>query len=114
MNIPRQAKFLYQRFHSTLHSHSGKKARVLLVVIALAVFMAGLLWTPNSAQAVDPTATPAVTQPTPVPELPTRTPFPPEFAGNSQQTVNITFAGAILVLIVVIGVIAFLPQRMDR
>lgn len=41
----------------------------------------------------------------------TNTPFPPEFATNADQTMGVTLAGAVLVLIVIVGVLTFLPKK---
>lgn len=42
---------------------------------------------------------------------PTATPFPAEFAFNSQQTIGITLAATVLVLIVVVGVLVYMPKK---
>ena len=42
---------------------------------------------------------------------PTRTPLPPEYRNNSQQTVGIAFLGAVLALIVMVGVLLFMPRE---
>jgi uncharacterized membrane protein (UPF0136 family) len=42
---------------------------------------------------------------------PTRTPLPAEYYANSNQTVGIIVASAVLVLIVVIGVLMLMPRR---
>jgi len=42
---------------------------------------------------------------------PTRTPLPAEYISNSGQTFGITLAAVLLVIIVVIGVLLFLPRR---
>lgn len=44
----------------------------------------------------------------------TRTPFPAEFYTNADQTAGVTLAGAALVLIVVVGLISFLPKREEE
>lgn len=107
MNARRQVRFLSREFPFS--------RQVLLGVIALVVFLAGLLWMPeSSAQGQSPTATPTPVVTAAEPSQPSPTPFPDEYAGNSAQTVGITFAGTVLVLIVVISVIVFLPQRTDN
>jgi len=42
---------------------------------------------------------------------PTATPFPAEFAYNSQQTFGLTLTATILVLIVVLGVLVYMPRK---
>ena len=44
---------------------------------------------------------------------PTATPFPPEFAYNSQQTIGLTLTATVLVLIVVFGVLIFMPKKSE-
>ena len=52
---------------------------------------------------------------TPDPNLPpTRTPLPPEYLSNSNQTVGITLASVVLVLIVVGGVLLLMPLREEN
>ncbi len=112
MSLRKQFVFL-RRYFSTPHTRrKWLNPSLLLVICAFSIFMIGLLWAPPfSAHGAGPTVTPAITttiQPTPAF---TNTPLPPEFANNSQETVGITFAGAVLVLIVVVGVIVFLPKK---
>lgn len=45
---------------------------------------------------------------------PTPTPMPPEFYENADQTVGITLTGTLLVLIVVFGVLMFMPQDIEK
>ena len=52
----------------------------------------------------------ATPQVTPSPQA-TVTPFPPEFAYNSQQTIGVTLTATVLVLIVVFGVLVFMPKK---
>jgi hypothetical protein len=114
MNIRRQVKFLYRSLARAHRWQALRKPQVVMVVAIFAIFLAGLVWTPFPAMGQTPTATPAATSnATDASILPTPTPFSAEITGNSQQTIGITFAGAVLVLIVVVGVIAFLPQGTD-
>ena len=63
----------------------------------------------GAAQDPQITATPpAATRP-----APTATPFPPEFAYNSQQTIGLTITATVLVLIVVFGVLIFMPKKTE-
>lgn len=49
---------------------------------------------------------------TPMPTA-TATPYPPEFATNSQQTIGLTLAATILVVIVIGGVVLFMPKKSE-
>ncbi len=116
MNISKQLKFIYRYL---ITSRRWIKDQAIMVLAASLIFVAAMLWTaPVSVHGANPTPTPAQTQAltgTANPSAgPTRTPFPPEYATNSQETIGITFAGAVLVLIVVIGVIAFMPKNGEK
>ena len=49
--------------------------------------------------------------PTPENQRPTATQLPPEYLNNGNQTIGITLAAAVLVLIVVFGVLSFMPRN---
>jgi hypothetical protein len=92
----------------------------ILILLASAVFLSTLAWSAPIAEKTGSAANPgaansgALLQATATPGLssePTRTPYPPEFLTNGRQTIGITLAGAILVLIVIIGVYTFLPKK---
>lgn len=113
MNIKKQLRFAYRYLITARRWRKWINTQVVIVLIAAAIFTAALAWStaspangagslPNSMQTQ--TVTPKQ------PAAPTFTPFPPEYLSNAQQTIGITFAGAILVLIVVIGVIVFMPK----
>ncbi len=109
MKLTRRIKFLYRYITTPRRWRKIANAQVLLVLIAAAIFLSALIWTnPIPSTAATATASPALTASAVA--GPTRTPFPPEYATNSQETIGITFAGAVLVLIVVIGVIVFMPR----
>ncbi len=98
------------------HTTGWRKKMILCVifaVIAFAMFLAPLAGAPTQAQGYYQSATLAAT-PAAATVTPTNTPLPPEFIANSQQTIGITFAGAVLVLIVVIGVFVFLPKKVEN
>ncbi|RPJ51167.1 MAG: hypothetical protein EHM21_03355 [Chloroflexi bacterium] len=114
MNIRKQLRFTYRYLTTSRRWRSWINTQVLIALAALAIFTVALAWsTPGPANGAG--AAQAVQTLTPNPSLdPTNTPFPQEYLNNSQQTIGITFAGAILVLIVVIGVIVFLPKSADQ
>jgi len=113
VNISKQLKFLYRYLITSRRWRKWINTQVLLVLVASAIFLSALVWTnPFSVKSAGATPSPALTANPSV--GPTRTPFPPEYASNSQQTIGITFAGAILVLIVVIGVIVFMPKEAEK
>ncbi len=116
MNIKKQIRFLYRYLTTSRRWRSWINAQVVIVLVISAVFIAALAWsTPSTANSAGARlAAASVTQTLNPSTAPTKTPFPPEYYSNSQQTIGITFAGIILVLIVVIGVIVFMPKRVDK
>ncbi len=129
MNIRKQLMFLYRYVMTPYRWRKWLNTQVLsacaVVLAASLVFLAAMLWTaPFSVHGANATTGAAAT-PLPTQTLvltltanpsagPTRTPFPPEYLNNSQETIGITFAGAVLVLIVVIGVIVFMPKHPEK
>jgi hypothetical protein len=118
VNIKKQLRFLYRYLTTSRRWRNWISAQVLIVLAASAIFFTALAWsTPRSAieaQAkVDAVNSTSATQSlTPNPSSgPTKTPFPAEYLANGQQTIGITLAGVILVLIVVVGVIVFMPKN---
>ncbi len=84
-----------------------------MVLFAALILCAAMVWTaPAPVHGAEATPTPAFTL-IPSAEV-THTPFPPEYLTNSQETVGITIAGAVIVLIVVIGVIVFMPRKVKK
>ncbi len=112
MNLKKRLRYYYRYIISSNGWRKWTSAQVLLALLAAGIFLAALTWTnPNSAKSPQSAAAATLARTgTPSNGL-TPTPFPPEFYTNSQQTIGITFAGAILVLIVVIGVIVFMPMK---
>lgn len=119
MNLKKQFRFLYRYFTTSRRWRSWINTQVLVVLAISAIFIAVLAWsTPSSANnAGSPRlrlAAAAVTHTVNPLASPTPSPFPAEFYTNSQQTIGITLAGVILVLIVVIGVIVFMPKQVKK
>lgn len=119
MNIKKQIRFLYRYFTTSRRWRRWINAQVLVVLLLSALVIAALAWsTPSPANSYSPrgliVAAAAATRTLNPSAEPTGTPFPPEFYTNSQQTVGITLAGVILVLIVVIGVIVFMPKKVEK
>ncbi len=119
MNIYKQVESNWRKFRTAHRWHKLLNPPVILVMGAFAIFLATLFWMPPySAQGSGemPAQLMALTaQATPQVRVePTHTPFPEEFLTNGQQTIGITFAGAVLVLIVIIGVIVYIPRKMDE
>jgi hypothetical protein len=112
----KRLKFLYRYFTTSYRWRRWLNLQVLIVLVASVVFFAALFMTaPLSAKSQQPAVTATLSvQQTPTVDLlvtPTITPMPPEFFTNSEQTVGITFVAALLVLIVLIGVMLFLPTN---
>ena len=108
--MPKWLIFIYRYVTAPYRVRKWFNAQTLVVFLATLVFLAVLIGTmpfstfgKNSAAfQVTPTADPS--------GAPTPTPLPEEFLTNSQQTIGVTLAGAVLVLIVVIGVLVYLPK----
>lgn len=113
MNLKKRLRYYYRYIISSNGWRKWTSAQVLLALLAAGVFLTALTWTaPNSANNTRAAAAATLMKTgTPPANGLTPTPFPAEFYTNSQQTIGITFAGAILVLIVVIGVIVFMPKK---
>jgi hypothetical protein len=133
--MKKQLRFLYRYFTTSRRWRRWANRQNLLILVFSAIFLSALSWTaPLSVVEGQHTERPAVPaaadagaslltgagelsdalQATPLPTQPanqtvTPTPYPPEFLENSDQTIGITLAGAILVLIVIFGVLNFLP-----
>ncbi len=131
MNIRKQLTFLYRYATASYRRRKWLNTQVLMVLAASLVFFAAMLWTVpysvHGAKATTGAAAPSSTAAAPYPAQtqaltktanpstgPTRTPFPPEYQNNSKETIGITFAGAVLVLIVIIGVIVFMPKHPEK
>ncbi len=112
--MPKWLIFLYRYLTAPYRVRKWLNAQTLMVFLATLVFLAVLIGTiPLSTLGQSGT----VAQPTPTVDPaagPTPTPLPAEFLTNSQQTIGITLAGAALVLIVVIGVLVFLPRMEEN
>jgi hypothetical protein len=118
MNIKKQLRFLYRYLTTANRWRSLINTQVLIVLVASAIFFFALAWsTPRSADGAgirlaSISATQVLTLNSPI--GPTKTPFPTDYLANGQQTIGISFAGAILVLIVVVGVIMFMPKKAEK
>ncbi len=131
MNIRKQLTFLYRYATASYRRRKWLNTQVLMVLAASLVFFAAMLWTapysvhgarartgvgatPGTAATPYPAQTQALTLTANPSAGPTRTPFPPEYQNNSQETIGITFAGAVLVLIVIIGVSVYMPKHPEK
>ncbi len=118
MNIRKQIRFVYRYLTTSRRWRSWINTQVLLVLAASIIFIGALAWsTPHAANGAGVAAHAASATLTltlnPSNRL-TPTPFPPEYLTNAQQTIGITYAGAVLVLIVVIGVIVYMPKKVEK
>lgn len=118
----KQLRFIYRYITAPYRRRKWLNAQTLAVFLVLVLFLVVLalskspnwpgqrntptrqsaLVSESTAQGGDLTATPG---PTPRPT------FPPEYLTNSEQTISITVVGAFLVLIVVMGVLIFMPRE---
>jgi hypothetical protein len=118
--MKKNLRFLYRYVTTGRRWRRWFNFQTLLLLAVSAVFITTLAWTsPYSAdrdEGSSPQLAGAQQQPTPTddPEAgPTRTPFPPEYLDNSRQTIGITLGATMLVLIVIIGVLLFIPHKND-
>ncbi len=122
--MKKQFRFLYRYFTTSRRWRRLINLQSVMVVIVSAVFLGTLAWTTSfsgleHARAVSSRAELVAGQSALAPQQtesatsskPTRTPMPPEYLYNANQTLGITLAGAMLVLIVLVGVILFLPHE---
>lgn len=112
--MPKWLIFLYRYLTAPYRVRKWLNAQTLIVFLATLVFLAVLIGTMPLSTFGQNSASVQLT-PTPDPAAgPTPTPLPVEFLTNSQQTIGVTLAGAVLVLIVVIGVLFFLPRMEEN
>lgn len=132
--MKKQLRVLYRYFIASRRWRRWINRQNALIVLLSAAFLYALSWTGPlpPAERQDPRdvhaagivlpqdEAPEAAQATPLPDdaatgapvgTPTPTPFPPEFYTNADQTVGITLAGAVLVLIVIFGVLKFQPGK---
>jgi len=136
--MKKQLRFLYRYYITSRRWRKLVNRQTALVLFATLAFLTTLAWTaPTAADREAPRRSEgaasghllvmevsgAIQQATPAPDSkpsattqairvePTHTPFPPEFYENADQTIGITLAGALLVLIVVLGVLTLMPRK---
>ena len=112
----KKLRFLFRYITTPYHLRRWFNTQILVVLLVAAAFFTALAWTQPAAvpearaenfqQQAEATATPAVG--------PTRAAtLSPEYLANGEQTIGVTLVGAVLVLIVVVGVLAFMPRHED-
>lgn len=115
--MKKQIQFIIRYFTQTRRWRRWINLQTVTILVLSALFMSAMVWfTPSTplGRAASNTATPAALQATAQPGPPTRTPLPPEYQHNANQTVGIAFAGAALVLIIVMGVALFSPREEEK
>ena len=83
------------------------------LLIGLVLVGALVTVTPVPVRGAEATPTPGLTSTNNPPGGPTRTPFPPEYLSNSQEATGMIIASIVLVLIVIFGVVAFMPKNSE-
>jgi hypothetical protein len=122
----KRLRFLYRYFFSPRRRRQWMNLQSLMVVGISATFLGSLYMTapisqtekasrPFQAQATQ-TVLPGYPYPAPVVETAApadqrRTPLPEEYLNNANQSIGITLASVVLVMIVVVGALMFIPQR---
>ena len=126
--MKKRFQFLVRYFRSSRHFRLWRarwvNLRSLMVVGIAVIFLSTLAWTApfdhSAAASPDQAAQVSTAVPTdagqaaetPDPDAPpTRTPLPAEYLSNGSQTIGITLASVVLVIIVVVGVLLFMPRR---
>lgn len=134
--MKKQLRFLYRYLIRAGYWRTILNAQTLLIVVVSGVFLTVLFTsTPRSGdspptrskagssmllmgaravQAQAPTESPPTAESateTTIAPTPTRTPFPPEFYENADQTGGITLAGVALVVIVLVGLWTLRPRK---
>jgi len=105
--------FLYRYITAPYRLRKWFNTQTVAVLLVTVAFIFTLVWTaPLSTFGQEDLAAQMTQTPAPLGE-PAPTPLPAEYLANSQQTIGITLVGALLVLIVVIGVLVYMP-RMDH
>lgn len=113
----KQIRFIFRYLKSRDRWRKIINTQTLMVVVISTAFLSTLAWSaPYSAAEMQVTSSPPVEEGTLVEPTPTdtrATPLPPEYLSNGSQTIGITLAATILVIIVVVGVLMFMPTRED-
>ena len=134
--LTHRAVFLYRFFTQSFRFRRWRRrwvnTQTLFLTLIAAAFVVCLVWaTPDSASGSalpgKPAGSPrqaALQQATPEPSQPpeneateavyvppTSTPLPAEYLSNSNQTIGITLSATVLVVVVVAGVLLFMPRR---
>ena len=132
--MQKRLRFLYRYLFGRQRWRRWANMQSLLVIIISSAFLATLYMTAplssternNRSWKVQATSvaaqsmqesTPADADPAleeQPPSSPTRTPLPPEYLYNADQTIGVALAGAILVAIVVVGALMFMPRHEDE
>lgn len=113
----KQIRFIFRYLKSRNRWRKIINAQMLMVVAISIAFLSTMAWSaPYSSSEMQVTSTPSAEEGTAVEPTPTdtrATPLPPEYLSNGSQTIGITLAATILVIIVVVGVLMFMPTRED-
>jgi hypothetical protein len=113
--MKRRLIFLYRYFTTSRRWRRWVNAQtVILLVVALA--FAATLWLTAPLSTAFQTPAPVV-KTTPTPAItsvgPTHTPIPPDYLVTNPQSLGISVGAALLALIVVVGLLLFLPRKAD-
>ncbi len=110
----KRIRYLFRYITSPYRQHHWFNIQTLIIVLIVAAFAFSLAWPyfsgatgtypANEQQAVQATLPP-------VPGQTRKATLSAEYLANSEQTVGITLVGAVLVLIVVIGLLVYMPHH---
>lgn len=110
--MKKRLRFLFRFMKLKWQHHQWALPQIVMVIIVSSVFLTTLAWSaPYSVSGADLTPTPIATIQPGQSNLLTPTSLPPEYLNNADQTIGITFAAAMLVLIVVVGLVMFMPRN---
>jgi hypothetical protein len=110
--MKKRLRFFYRYISRSRRLRQIFTLQTMMVLVVAAAVIAVLSAT-TANEATNQTLAAAATLQTVTPDPaagPTRTPLPEEYINNSQVTIGITLGAAVLVLIVVFGVVTYMPK----
>lgn len=114
--MPKRLRFFIRYITAPYRLRRWLNGQTVVVFLLSALFLTALVWTTppdQPAEQVSQAGQSAAVQDatsTPLPGPTRAVTLSPEYLSNSEQTIGITLVGAVLVLIVVMGVLIFQPR----
>lgn len=113
--MSKRLRFLYRYLTTPYRLRRWFNAQTLVVFIVSMLFFTALAWTRPTPETRNGAQGPSQIETTETPAGgPTRVAtLSPEYLANGEQTIGLTLVGALLVIIVVIGVLVYMPRHED-